>query len=83
VPPVYLNMCYAVHGDVNWGSHILIVPVYCIVLYCIYWHVPAHPNKVEAFGYRTCHTTTCYNQQVVNRTVHINTSVNQAYKSSI
>jgi hypothetical protein len=29
--------------------------MYCIVLYLL--HVPAHPYKAEAIGYRTCHTT--------------------------
>jgi hypothetical protein len=27
------------------------------ILYCIYLHVPTHPYKAEAIGYRTSHTT--------------------------
>jgi hypothetical protein len=50
-----------------------------IVLYLL--HVPAHPYKAEVIGYRTCRTIwTCYNQQVVVKTIHINTiTVNQAF----
>jgi hypothetical protein len=31
--------------------------VYCILLYCIYSHVPTYPYKAKAIGYRTSHTT--------------------------
>jgi hypothetical protein len=33
------------------------------VLYLL--HVPVHPHKAEAIGYRTCHTTSLLNQQAV------------------
>jgi hypothetical protein len=69
--------------DLDYVTLKTIFTVIVVIIIIIYCHVPAHPSKVKAFGYRTCHTTTCYNQQVVNRTMHINTSVNQAYKSSI
>jgi hypothetical protein len=28
----------------------------CIVLYCIYLHIPTHPYEAKAIGYRTSHT---------------------------
>jgi hypothetical protein len=45
-------------------------------LYLYLLHVPAHPYKAEAIGYRTCHTTSSLNQQGVNRIMHTFTTIN-------
>jgi hypothetical protein len=41
--------------------------LYYIVLYLL--HIPAHPYKAKAIGYRTCHTTSFLNVdvQVLNK----------------
>jgi hypothetical protein len=49
----------------TWLACVLGCLLYCIVLYLL--HIPAHPYKAKAIGYRTCHTTSLLNQQVVNR----------------
>jgi hypothetical protein len=40
-------LCKCKHNNSAW-----ITSLYCIVLYCIYSHVPTHPYKAEAIEYR-------------------------------
>jgi hypothetical protein len=57
--------------------------IFCVIHILLFFllHIPAHSYKAEAVGYRTCHTTSLLNQQVVNRTVHKFTAINPTYET--